>query len=138
MKGNCLLPLSSKTLPRQFSRFFVVSLTAFVVDYGTFLLLGLILGLDPVWRALAGYAAGGIPSYALNRRHTFETDRSHVEAGWRFVLVMAVGFALTGLFMYILADRLGLPSLGARVLTTGLVFLWNFIAHRGWTFSPQR
>jgi putative flippase GtrA len=126
------------SLRRQFSRFFSVSLAAFVVDYGTLVILREGFGLDPVWGALAGYILGGILSYTLNRRHTFETDRTHVEAGWRFAVVMAVGFTLTGLFMYLLADRLGLPYLGARVLTTGLVFCWNFIAHRGWTFSAAR
>ncbi|HWG06120.1 MAG TPA: GtrA family protein [Beijerinckiaceae bacterium] len=123
---------------RQFSSFFGVSLAAFVVDYGTLVLLRQAFGLDPVWGALAGYIAGGILSYALNRRHTFETDRSHAEAGWRFAVVMAVGFSLTGLFMYLFADRLGVPYIVARLLTTGLVFIWNFLAHRSWTFSASR
>ena len=123
---------------RQFSRFFGVSLAAFVVDYGTLVVLRQVFGLDPVLGALAGYVAGGILSYILNRRHTFETDRTHAEAGWRFAAVMAVGFSLTGLFMYVFADRLALPYLGARVLTTGLVFVWNFLVHRGWTFSATR
>jgi putative flippase GtrA len=126
------------SFPRQISMFFGVGVAAFVVDYGTLVILRQVFGLDPVWGALAGYMAGGILSYTLNRRHTFETGRSHVEAGWRFATVMAVGFSLTGLFMYLFADRLGLPYLGARVLTTGLVFFWNFIAHRGWTFSAPR
>jgi putative flippase GtrA len=126
------------SLRRQFSTFLSVSVAAFVVDYGTLIILRQAFGLDPVWGALAGYVAGGILSYALNRRHTFETERSHAEAGWRFAAVMVVGFSLTGLFMYVFADRFEMPYIAARVLTTGLVFCWNFVAHRGWTFAAAR
>ena len=77
-------------------------------------------------------------NYLLNRAHTFATDRDHVQAGWRFASVMAVGFSLTGLFMWIFAEKLEIPYLIARVITTGIVFCWNFAAHKMWTFGERR
>ena len=88
----------------------------------------------PVPATLAGYVAGGVVSYGLNRRHTYESRRPHGEATWRFALVALVGFGLTWLVMGALTGRLGLPYLPAQVLTTGLVLVWSFLAHKVWTF----
>ena len=42
--------------------FFGVGVAAFIVDYGTLVILRQVFGLDPVWGALAGYLLGGILS----------------------------------------------------------------------------
>ena len=69
-------------LARQFTAFFGVGLVAAVVHYG--LLIGLVEGasLHPVPATLAGYVAGGLVSYVLNRRHTYGSARPHRD--WRF------------------------------------------------------
>ena len=130
----------SRAIGRQFAAFFGVGLVAAVVHYG--LLVGLVEGgvARPVPATLAGYVAGGLVSYALNRRHTYRSRRPHAEAGWRFAAVAGVGFLLTGALMHVLT-RLGASYLPTQVLTTGIVLLWRFAAHRLWTFgaaSPRQ
>jgi hypothetical protein len=125
------------SLPRQISTFFGVGLVSLGADYGVFLLLTEFLGIEAVGGALAGYLAGGLVNYLLNRAHTFTTERNHVQAGLRFVSVMAVGFSLTGLFMWLFTAQLGAPGILARLLTTGIVFVWNFSAHKLWTFGER-
>ncbi len=124
-------------LHRQFSLFLGVGVAATVVDYGTLTILTEFLGFDPVVAAQIGYLLGGAVSYTLNRLLTFQTNRSHMEAGWRFLTVMAVGFCLTGVIMYVLTKRLDIPYFYARVAATGMVFFWNFIAHKIWTFAAK-
>ncbi|WP_324617397.1 GtrA family protein [Microvirga alba] len=122
-------------LVRQFLAFFGVGLAAAVVHYG--LLIGFVegAGVDPIPATLAGYVAGGVVSYALNRRHTYDSDRPHREATWRFALVAFVGFLLTWLFMHVFVDGLGAPYIPAQLVTTGIVMLWSFLAHKAWTFA---
>ncbi|WP_112662656.1 GtrA family protein [Microvirga flavescens] len=122
-------------LARQFLAFFGVGIAAAVVHYG--LLVGLVEGggLAPVPATLAGYVAGGILSYVLNRRHTYASDRPHREATWRFALVAFVGFLLTWGFMHLFTVVLAAPYLPAQIVTTGIVMLWSFLAHRMWTFA---
>jgi putative flippase GtrA len=126
--------LPSPALARQFAAFFGVGLVAAVVHYG--LLISLVEGyrMDPVPAALAGYVAGGIVSYLLNRRHTYASDRPHVEATWRFALVAVIGFGLTWAGMAILVRGLAVPYLAAQLVTTGIVLFWSFLAHKFWTF----
>ena len=124
-------------LARQFASYLGVSLAAFAVHYGV--LLGLVEAgrADPVPAALAGYLAGAVVSYGLNRRLTYASARPHAEATWRFGVVAAIGFGLTWLIMAVLTRGLGLPYLAAQVLATGAVVFWNFLGHRLWTFAVR-
>jgi putative flippase GtrA len=120
---------------RQFTAFFGVGLAAAIAHYG--LLIGLVEGfaVGPVTATLAGYVAGGIVSYALNRTHTYSSERPHREATWRFAMVAGVGFLLTWGFMQALVTWLGAPYLPAQLVTTGIVMVWSFTAHKAWTFA---
>jgi putative flippase GtrA len=129
------LSRSLALLARQFTAFFGVGLVAAVAHYGLLIALVEGGGLHPVPATLAGYVAGGLVSYALNRRHTYTSRRPHREATWRFALVAFVGFLLTWLFMHAFTIRLGAPYLPAQLVTTGIVMLWSFLAHKAWTFA---
>jgi putative flippase GtrA len=121
---------------RQFSSFVVVGFIAACVQFA--ILIGLVewAGSPAVAAALLGYAAGGMVSYNLNRRHDFQSNAPHQAAVVRFSLVAAVGFGLTYLFMSLLVNGAGVPYLLAQAATTGTVIIWNFTAHKMWTFSP--
>lgn len=122
-------------LLRQFLAFFGVGLVAAVVHYSV--LVGAVegAGVAPVPATLAGYIFGGIVSYSLNRRHTYRSARPHDEAGWRFALVAGVGFVMTWLLMSLFVTRWALPYVPAQIVTTGLVLLWSFFAHKYFSFG---
>lgn len=122
-------------LARQFSAFFGVGLAAAVVHYGLLIALVEGAGTHPVPATLAGYVAGGAVSYVLNRRHTYASDRPHREATWRFALVAFVGFLVTWFLMHAFTVWLDGPYLPAQIVTTGVVMLWSFMAHKIWTFA---
>lgn len=123
-----------RTLARQVRAFAGVGVIAAVAHYGVLVGLVELAGQRPVPATLAGYVAGGLVSYGLNRRHTYASTRPHGEATWRFAVVAAVGFGLTWAAMHGLTVSLGVPYLPAQVLTTGLVLVWSFVAHKIWTF----
>ncbi len=123
---------------RQFSSFVVVGFIATGVHYALLIGLVQIAGISAVAAALVGYGAGGTVSYGLNRRHVFRTTLPHEAAVSRFTVVAAVGFGLTYIFMSLFVHVAGIPYLPAQVATTGIVLLWNFAAHRMWTFPPDR
>lgn len=122
---------------RQFVAFFGVGVVAAIIHYS--LLIGLveIFFYDPVSATLAGYVVGGIVSYVLNRVYTYEAGRSVFEAGWRFALVAAVGFVLTWLLMAIFTRWMNWHYLAAQIVTTGIVLIWSFLAHKYWSFRDH-
>jgi putative flippase GtrA len=125
---------SSLRLGRQFAAFSGVGVLAAIVHYGVLIGLVELRGLDPVPATLLGYLAGGLVSYALNRRLTYVSERPHAEATWRFGAVAGVGFLLTWALMHALTGWLSTPYVPAQLVTTGIVLFWSFAAHKLWTF----
>lgn len=123
------------TVFRQLTAYASVGAMATIVHYA--ILVGLVEagGWAPVPATLCGYVAGGVVAYALNRRHTFASDRPHAEAGWRFALTAFLGFCLTFGLMSLFVERLGAPYLLAQLVTTVLAMFVTFGINRSWTFG---
>ncbi|HMO28484.1 GtrA family protein [Enterovirga sp.] len=121
-------------LGRQFGTFFLVGIVVTATHYA--ILVALVEGwrADPVRATLVGYVVGGIASYLLHRRVTYASDRPHVQATWRFLVVWLVGMGLTWGLMALLVRSFGTPYLLAQLATSGLVLFWSFGAHKMWTF----
>jgi putative flippase GtrA len=128
----------ARALARQFATFSGVGLVAAVAHFGVLIALVEGTGMDAVRAALAGFIAGAIVSYVLNRRLTYRSDRPHREATWRFGAVAVVGFLLTWAFMAGFTRGLGVSYLPAQLVTTGIVLFWTFVANKLWTFSERR
>jgi putative flippase GtrA len=129
------VPESLSPLLRQIAAFGGVGIVAMVCHYGVLIALVEIFQAAPVPAALAGYVAGGLASYWLNRRHTFESAAPHAQAVPRFALVAAVGFGITWALMHLLTQTLAAPYLPAQLLTTLIVMVWSYLAHRLFTFG---
>lgn len=123
------------SLARQIVSFAGVGVIAAIVHYGLLITLVELGGWQAVPATLVGYIGGGLVSYGLNRRHTYQSDRPHEEAGWRFAAVAAVGFGLTWVCMEVMHGRFGLQYVLAQVLTTLIVMAWSFVAHKFWSFG---
>ncbi len=122
---------------RQFLRFLLVGGTATVLQY---LILVLLVELG-AWPATpssaAAYALAAALNYWLNYHWTFASRRAHGIAARRFAGVAAVGLGLNSVIMFCLVDRLAWHYVLAQVIATITVLLWNFLAHRAWTFAPD-
>jgi putative flippase GtrA len=130
-------------LARQFTSFFWIGLIAAAIHYGCLIGLVELAGFAPVPATLIGFALGGIASYSLNRRYTYRSERPHAEATWRFAVVAFVGFLLTWALMSFFGWHAGARFalwhvyLLAQLVTTGIVLIWSFLAHKFWTFGER-
>jgi len=108
-----------------------------VAHYGVLIGLVELAQVDPVPATLAGFIVGALVSYALNRWMTFDATRSHAQAGWRFALIAAGGFVLTGILMHFFVARAGLPYLPMQLVTTGVVMVFSFLGHKFFSFADR-
>jgi putative flippase GtrA len=121
-------------LLRQFIKFFGVGSVSAVGHFGVLILLVQAFGVAAVPASAAGALIGAWINYVLNYRYTFRSDKKHSEALFKFAVVALLGLLLNTLFMWLGVEVLSLHYLLSQVVTTGLVFIWNFVANRCWTF----
>ncbi len=117
----------------SFIRFAVVGGVCFAVD-----LVALFL-LHGVWRVwlpvatLVAYLMAFALSFALSRGWVFPAHGRLDRQIWRYVVVFAavVGLTVVGVQWLV---WLSLPYLIAKVFTSGVVALLNYVASRWWVF----
>lgn len=120
-------------LARQLARFVAVGAVATVVHYSILIALVELAGLQPVLSTTAGYAAGTVVSYVLNRRYTFKSNAPHRSSFPKFVALNVIGMLLNGAILGALVAA-GVWYLLAQMIATGLVLFWNFFGARFFAF----
>lgn len=160
---NCSLnPLQERQGIKQLAKFSIVgclnltiSLTVFTLSYwqlrlgrlilestgdlGTWiahLLNGLgIHEIDAAVANTAGYVAGMVNSFVLNKLWTFEARAQTAQQLHRFVVVNVLGLVMSTLMLLLFVDVLGAPYLLMGCITIGIVAIINFLGNKYWTFS---
>jgi putative flippase GtrA len=81
---------------------------------------------------------GALTNYWLNYHFTFHSNKSHLDAGPKFLAVAAIGFILNAVLM-LLSRALfaGQHYLLRQACTTIIVLVWNFAGNRFWSFRER-
>src|SRR5690606_27102708 len=120
-----LSAVAARRLARDVSWFIVAGLAAAIVQYGSLVLFAELCRIDPVASSLLAFLAGGVASYLLNHRFTFNATSRPEAAAPRFFLVALLGLCLNTLLMALLVNVLTLHYLPSQLLTTGILMVWN-------------
>lgn len=129
--------MNTRTDLIRFLRFAAVGAVGTIAHYALLLVMVEVLGASPLAGAATGFMLGAAVNYSLSRLLVFDSDRTHVEAIPRFLLVAAIGLALTALLMTLFVDLFGLHYLLAQLVTTALLLLWHYAGNALWTFSRK-
>ena len=124
---------------KQFLKFCVVGVIGTAIDFG---LLYLLVEFGHVYYLLAAtisFIAAVINNYLLNKIWTFQDkNRNFFKQFVQFLIVSLVGLGLNLLLLYLLVQYAHLWYILAKVLATGVVLIWNFIANKFWTFKKEK
>lgn len=124
--------LLDKTLVVQMMRYAVVGGISFLVDYGTLWLLTEFVGLHHLVSAAIAFVLGLVCNYIISTVWVF--GKGKVRNKWLefafFSLIGVVGLLFNELIIFVCTDVCGLHYMVSKIISTVLVFFWNFFARR--------
>lgn len=119
-------------------RFAAVGVVNTLVDFGVFTLLAQFLSVNVYAAQVAGYGAGVLNSYILNRSWTFRArDRFFSPALVKFLVLSLCMLLFSTGMLYLFHGLAGIPKLPAKVIATGVTMVVNFLANRFWVFGGR-
>ena len=125
---------------RRIARYFVVGGVSAVVDISLFMLFAQGLGLPYLRVSAATFVVATLVNYWLSVRFVFVSG-ARFRRRWEVALVFAVsgvGLVLNLLILALAVERLGTSLFVAKILATGCVFFWNYLARRLLVFGAVR
>jgi putative flippase GtrA len=129
--GNILFNRSNNTLIQMF-RYAVVALVAFVVDFTSLYLLTAHAGLYYLFSAAIAFTLGLATNFLLSVRWVFVTRTVENKSLEFFIFgtIGLVGLGLTEVLMWLLTEQVGLYYLVSKMISTCIVFFWNFLVRK--------
>lgn len=121
---------------RVFSRYFAVQLVAYVVDFGSFLLLSYSFGVNAMYANVAGKIAAGAFAFVAHRRVTFGAD-GHGNARsqlLRYMLVLGINVPVSSAVLALLL-RLTVYPAPAKLLADAICIGATFLLSKHLVFT---
>lgn len=129
--------------PRQnltpFLKYCVVGVLGTAIDVAILWLLVRFGGLPVLAATSISFTVSVVNNFILNKFWTF----SHPSQNYRklfikFIIVSAGGLLLTNVFMWLFVHAIEIWYIWAKLITSGVVLVWNFLANKYWTFRHSR
>lgn len=132
--------LKSQDTLFQLIRYGFVGGVAFVADYGSLYAFTEWLGIQYLVSAALAFIIGLTVNYILSNLIVFSTHR--LNNRWLefviFAIIGVIGLGLNELIMYCSCELIGLHYMIAKLISTALVFFWNFFARKLTLFYKQQ
>ncbi len=121
----------------QLFRYTFVGGFAFIVDFSLLFILTELMGIHYLISAAIALTAGLIINYFLSILWVFD-KRKMVNKSVEFTLfavIGIVGLGLNELFIWVFTEFAGLYYLLSKIISTAIVYLWNFFARKFTLFN---
>lgn len=116
----------------QLFRYGFVGGAAFLVDYGFLFLLTEVFGIHYLLSATISFILGLITNYLLSVVWVFNNRK--LANRWAefgvFAIIGVIGLGLNALIMYLCTDKIGIHYMLSKIISTVIVFFWNFFARK--------
>ena len=122
----------------EFIRYFMVGVVATLSDWGLFYLLAVFFNVYYQFSLATALILGAIVNYTLNKIFTFRCkSRAIVQQLSVYAGVVIISLGISSVTMFLFIDILLLFKMYARILTTFIMFMINYLLQKYLTFNKR-
>lgn len=132
--------LSRKNI-KQFLSYFGVGGVSALVEWGVFSFLEYCFDMPYLLATVLAFIVSTTTNWFLGRTFTFKEssyDNQRTKELFLVFLVSAIGLGFNLLLMFIFVRLLGMNTnllkTAAKIMATGIVFVWNFVSRKIWIY----
>ncbi len=116
----------------QFVKFSIVGVIAFCIDYGLFLLLTYVFGVNYLIAAAISFVVSVIFNYSASMRYVFKgrPDQTRTQQFIIFFVLSVIGLGVNQLVLWVCVDILNIPAWFGKLVATAIVMVFNFVTRK--------
>ncbi|MDH4276257.1 MAG: GtrA family protein [Gammaproteobacteria bacterium] len=126
-----------RDLRKKFASFLFVGGVATAIHYGLLILLVQGFAVSPTVATTLGFTVSAVANYLLNYKLTFVSDKPHIEAAVKFIVVSSAGLVGNTAIMHFGASVMSWPYLIVQLGATAIILFWNFFGNYLWSFRAR-
>ena len=132
---NKIINLIKNSKIYTFIKFALTGAANTIINFLVFTLLSVILNLNIYFSEVVSYSCGMLNSYIVNRNWTFSTKEKFWSSQLiKFILVNLFVMLLSLLLLNIFTEKLLLSKLIAKVFSTAITTIINFVVSKIWVY----
>ncbi len=120
----------------RFLRFSVIGFVNFAIYASTAFTLIEFAGMSAVKASLIAQAAAILVTYLGHMSYSFRVEPKHRAYVWRFMIVIALLFAMNAAISWLLSDVFGQPAHITIPVVMIVIPVSSFLLNRLWVFEP--
>lgn len=121
-----------KKILKQFCRFSVVGVVAFLIDYGLLFAFTDTLHMHYLLSSMLSFSVATVFNYVYSTKYVFECKEEQNKAGQFtvFLLLSACGLLLNSILMKTLVENMEFHYMFAKLFSAVVVSIWNFASRK--------
>lgn len=132
------MKISSIIKWNEFLAYFFIGATATMIDWGMFWLTVKKLGFHYEVGLVSAYIPAGIFHFFANKFITFQCKSKSIGSQYSVYIILTLSSLMISMgIIAILINLLALDKMPARILTTALMLIPNYLLHKNITFSKR-
>lgn len=125
------------SLRREFAKYFIIGISAFILDMSTLYTLKQYFGMHPVLAVVVNQPFMLAYVFFLNKHWSFKSKGVTHEQMVRFLILTGGNYAFAVGWMWALHHEWNIHYLVARVANIALAVGWNFLLYKHWVYRNE-
>ncbi len=125
------------SMRRQFAKYFIIGITAFVLDIGSLYLLKEQANFSPVTAVIINQIVLVNLVFYLNKKWSFQSNGQTRKQIIKFYILAAANYFISIIWMGAMHNYLHIHYLVARIANIILAVAWNFLLYRYWVYRVE-